>query len=49
MAMSMARFEIVPRLEANLQRYRQRQACREPWSDDDPLFQAHRSAPASPG
>jgi tetratricopeptide (TPR) repeat protein len=49
MAMSFARFEIVPRLEANLQRYRQRQPCRDPWTEDDPLFQPHRSTPASPG
>jgi hypothetical protein len=49
MAMSFARFEIVPRLEANLQRYRQHQPCRDPWTEDDPLFQPHRSTPASPG
>lgn len=49
MARSSARFELVPRLEANLERYRRHQACRDPWTEDDPLFRADPSSPPSPG
>ncbi len=48
-ALSRARFELVPRLQANLQRYRNHQACRDPWTEDDPLFQAYRTTPPSSG
>ena len=37
-----SRGELLPTLNANLQRYRNRQACRAPWADDDPV---HRPAP----
>jgi tetratricopeptide (TPR) repeat protein len=32
------RFDVVPRLEANLARYEAGEPCREPWASDDPVF-----------
>jgi tetratricopeptide (TPR) repeat protein len=40
-----SRADLASKLAVNLRRYQNRQACRVPWTEDDPI---HRPAPSSP-